>query len=117
MESKDSIILYGSPPFRGESIEQLSLKIKEKLSGRAKSVFLFGSAATGHLSPSSDLDLIIVAETQKPFTQRAEDFFDLYDITCPLDILVYTPAEFESLTHEPSVGFWTSVTRDLRRIV
>ncbi len=44
-------------------------------------------------------------------------FPEIYGLAASLDLLVYTPEEFASLTEDPSPGFWTSVVASMRRIV
>lgn len=44
-------------------------------------------------------------------------FSDLLDIVPRMDILVYTPAEFEDLLADPSPGFWRSAVASLRRFL
>ena len=78
---------------------------------------MFGSLVKGETHEGSDVDLIIVKKGSLPFLQRAEEFFDLYDVTHLLDILVYTPEEFAKLTTNPSPGFWESVTREFVNIM
>lgn len=56
----------------------------------------FGSYARGVADAWSDLDLVIVMETDLPRLERGRLLDDLYDtLPVSLDILVYTPAEFE----------------------
>jgi len=69
------------------------------------------------MTPQSDLDLILVTPTSRPFVQRPLEFADLLDIVPRIDILVYTPEELEQLTRDPSPGFWRSVTSTWRRVV
>ena len=57
----------------------------------------FGSVARGEADGWSDLDLIIVAETGRPFFERFKDFSGLYDVWPRLDLLIYTPEEFERM--------------------
>jgi predicted nucleotidyltransferase len=64
---------------------------------RAIKVIVFGSVARGESYPWSDLDLIIVAETDRPFLERFKDFAGLYDVWSSLDLLIYTPAEFDRM--------------------
>jgi uncharacterized protein len=64
---------------------------------RAIKVIAFGSVARGESDPWSDLDLIIVAETDRPFLERFKDFAGLYDVGSSLDLLIYTPAEFHRM--------------------
>jgi len=64
-------------------------------------VWLFGSVARGDYHAASDLDLLIVKETDKPFVERAADVWRACDagsgVVLPIEPLVYTPAEFEQL--------------------
>jgi len=60
-------------------------------------VVLFGSLATGETSTWSDIDLVIVQETNKRFLDRIKDVIRLLQPRVGVDILVYTPAEFAQL--------------------
>jgi predicted nucleotidyltransferase len=62
--------------------------------GRARRVIAFGSVARGQADPGSDLDLMIIADTDRPFFERFKDFAGLYEIWPRLDLLIYTPEEF-----------------------
>lgn len=60
--------------------------------GPVEKIILFGSAARGETDEYSDIDLIIVKKTDRPFVARL--------VEAPLlpvkaDIFVYTPEEFE----------------------
>ena len=60
-------------------------------------IILFGSMSRGNLHSNSDLDLLVVWDTDLPFLKRIEAF---YDVICPevaMDIMVYTPEEITSL--------------------
>jgi predicted nucleotidyltransferase len=61
-----------------------------------KMIILFGSVARGDIHRGSDLDLIIVQETNKKFLSRLEPFYR--DARIAMDILVYTPEEFAAMT-------------------
>ena len=61
---------------------------------------MFGSVARGEADDASDLDLVIVADTQRPFLERHRDFAGLWDVWPRLDLLVYTPAELEQMQSE-----------------
>jgi predicted nucleotidyltransferase len=64
----------------------------------AQTVYLFGSRARGDFAPESDVDLIIVADTRRPFVERCKDFFGLIGASpAPVEMLVYTPEEFRSM--------------------
>jgi predicted nucleotidyltransferase len=68
--------------------------------GRARKVIAFGSVARGEADAGSDLDLIILADTTRPFFERFKDFAGLYDVWPRLDLLVYTPEEFARMVAE-----------------
>ena len=57
----------------------------------------FGSYARGGWGVGSDLDLIVVLKgSNKPFEQRGADF-DTISLPVPVDLLVYTKAEWMNL--------------------
>ena len=61
---------------------------------------MFGSVARGEADEWSDLDLIVIADTDKTFFERFRDFDGLYEVWPRLDLLVYTSAEFERMVDE-----------------
>ena len=68
-------------------------------------IILFGSAATGRTRRGSDLDLLVVMDSTLPRHKRAAPIRLLFSpYPCPLDILVYTPAE---------VGRWLGTTNHI----
>jgi predicted nucleotidyltransferase len=87
--------------------EELIRVLRQKLRGHknALEAYLFGSVATGRPGFWSDLDIIVVADTSEPFIERPRQFFDLFDLGIPVDILVYTPGEFDAMRGSSS-GFW-----------
>jgi len=58
---------------------------------------LFGSLARGDVGGVSDLDLILVVETRERFLERCARFYRALEPTVGMDILVYTPDEFEAM--------------------
>jgi len=58
-------------------------------------VILFGSYAAGRRDLFTDLDVIIVMETEQDFIQRTAALYRLLQTDVDLDLLVYTPDEFE----------------------
>jgi predicted nucleotidyltransferase len=60
-------------------------------------IILFGSIAKDEIGPASDIDLIVVQKTKKRFIERIGDLYELIDPKYALDILVYTPSEFEEM--------------------
>ena len=66
----------------------------------ARKAIIFGSVARGEADEWSDLDLVIVADTARPFLERYRDFDGLYDVWRRLDLVVYTPEEFAQMQAE-----------------
>ncbi len=59
-------------------------------------IILFGSYAQGTATPESDVDFLIIKDSQLPRYQRGIEVRRyLYDALVPMDILVYTNAEIE----------------------
>ena len=62
---------------------------------------MFGSYARGDADRHSDLDLIIIAETDRTFFRRHEAFAGLYDVWRKgIDLLIYTPDEVAKMLAE-----------------
>ena len=69
---------------------------------RIMQAILFGSRARGEGSRHSDVDLILVQQTEKRFLDRYDGI--LAEITqavrtCDVDVLICTPEEFRQLRH------------------
>jgi uncharacterized protein len=56
-------------------------------------VIVFGSLASGDVSETSDLDLLIVKDTDKRFYDRIREVVKICDYDIGVDFLVYTPQE------------------------
>ncbi|HKK00669.1 MAG TPA: nucleotidyltransferase domain-containing protein [Desulfuromonadales bacterium] len=78
--------------------------------------YLFGSFASGSCNPWSDLDVVAVKPTDQPFVERPREFSELYELGIPIDILVYTPLEFEEIRACAS-PFWQKFERQKVRIL
>ena len=75
-------------------------------SGGALKAVVFGSYARGEADQYSDLDIIVVAETDKKFFKRQEDFQGIFDVwRRGLDMLIYTPAELDDMLAEHRAFF------------
>ncbi len=57
-------------------------------------VILFGSLNSGKVNEWSDIDLLIIKETDKPFFERMKEIYLLLEPKVGMDILVYTPKEY-----------------------
>ena len=60
-------------------------------------VILFGSLATNNVHKISDIDLIIIKKTDERFLDRLENIYQHLMPEVGMDILVYTPEEFEEV--------------------
>ena len=59
-------------------------------------IVLFGSRARGNPRLDSDIDLLIIADSDQPRPRRSAILYGaLSDILIPMDIVVYTPQEVE----------------------
>ncbi len=63
-------------------------------------VLVFGSLASDTVAVWSDLDLVIVKDTSERFLDRIARVVELLDPHVGVDVLVYTPEEFERLCAE-----------------
>ena len=57
--------------------------------------YLFGSWGRGEADECSDIDLIVVAQSKRPFVERFRDYPELW-MSAPtgIDLLIYTTEEF-----------------------
>ena len=118
MTPEDPVIIWNTrDPLGGKTPTTFEAELRTLLAGRVEGAYLFGSYGTPGFDRDSDVDLFLVVRTSKPFLERCLDFPDVQDLVPDMDLLVYTPEEFESLTADPSPGFWTSAVASLRRIV
>ncbi|MFH1004744.1 MAG: nucleotidyltransferase domain-containing protein [Bacteroidota bacterium] len=69
---------------------------------RPDKIILFGSYAKGHANEDSDLDLIIIKNTNLPKQRRKREIRKyLYGSFVPMDIKVYTPNEYDQDLSDP----------------
>ncbi len=67
----------------------------------ARSAWLVGSRARGSAAPESDIDIIIVAPSGRPFVDRFRDYLPaVLAAGVGVDLFVYTPEEFDRLQRE-----------------
>ena len=62
-----------------------------------KRIILFGSQARGNADRYSDLDIVIIKETNERFLDRLKTVYELVQPRFALDVLVYTPQEFTEM--------------------
>jgi len=74
-------------------------------------IILFGSYAYGKPHKESDLDILVVMDSDLPRYKRSVPIYRaLADLLIPMDILVYTPQEIEAWKEVPQ-AFITSILR------
>jgi len=80
------------------NVELKRIKLK-LISMGAHKIILFGSAAREELGLMSDIDLIVIIESNKDFLERLAYF---YQVIQPIDadLLIYTPMEFNRMVEE-----------------
>jgi uncharacterized protein len=68
----------------------------------AEQVVLFGSYATGQMREDSDLDFLVVAESDLPRHKRSREIYmKVRPGPVPMDIVVYTPEEVRQCRQSP----------------
>ena len=73
-------------------------------------ILLFGSRSRGDAKPTSDLDLLVIAESDLPRWRRSAPLYGaLSDIPVPMDILVFRPEEVEEWSEVPQAFVTTAV--------
>ena len=74
-------------------------------------IILFGSYANGTPDNSSDLDLLIVKDSDLPRHKRSNEIYkSLIGLMIPIDILVYTNNEFD-IEKEQKYSFLNSAIK------
>ena len=95
-ESVDGDIAVFNEPSKWSLADLARIASVPLLAAGVKRAAAFGSYARGVADAWSDLDLVIVMETDLPKLERGRLLDDLYDaLPVSLDVLVFTPAEFE----------------------
>jgi predicted nucleotidyltransferase len=64
-------------------------------------VSLFGSYARGRTDLFTDLDVLVIMKTDKSFIDRLRMLYTTLAVPVDMDLLCYTPEEFESIKERP----------------
>jgi len=88
--------------FRKEiKVEEIKERIKKYFKDKEKveKVILFGSLARGDYTIRSDIDLVVIMESEENFIYRGKNFQADLNAIFPLDVelFVYTPSEWERM--------------------
>lgn len=68
-------------------------------------IILFGSLISNKVRENSDIDLVIVKDTDKPFVDRAIEAALVTRPNFAVDFLVYTPGEFKQMSAQGNYFF------------
>ena len=82
-----------------ERIKKLLLPVF--MESKTKKAYLFGSFSKGTQTRKSDVDLMIITETDKRFFNRYDDYEKIQQILADqsVDMLIYTPDEISKISH------------------
>jgi uncharacterized protein len=84
--------------------------------GTPRRIVLFGSRGRGDARPDSDLDILIIEESNLPRYRRSPPYLRaLVGIVPSKDVVVWTPAEVESWRNVPN-AFITTAVREGRTL-
>jgi predicted nucleotidyltransferase len=87
----------GEPPkiTRQRELEaEINFLVPRLVMAGAKMVLVHGAVARGEARDGSKINLIVVADTDLPFRERQEHFRAKLKSREPIDMVVYTAAEF-----------------------
>ncbi len=86
---------------------KVELVLRRLKNYKPEKVILFGSHARGSSDAYSDIDLVVIKKTKKPFLDRIKDVIKIIKPNFSIDILVYTPEEFREmlLSGNPFIEF------------
>ena len=83
-------------------LEDSADQIVTRLSGlNVEKISLFGSYARGKSDLFTDLDVLVIMNTDKPFTERIAEIYSLLALPVDADILCYTPREYRRIKDTP----------------
>ena len=74
--------------------------------------YVYGSVARGEQDELSDIDLVLIRDTDRPFFDRIRDVMDFVLNLGRADVLIYTEEEKERLQSEPGRYFIKDVFRE-----
>ena len=69
---------------------------------KVKKIILFGSLSLDKIHRKSDIDLLIVKESNQRFLDRLDEIYQAVKPNCGIDFFVYTHKEFEEMSMKNS---------------
>ena len=104
----DKLMTRVSPQTQGKIMtEEAIAAIVQTIATRInpQQIILFGSYACGTPTEDSDLDLMIIMETDQPKNKRSTPIRLIFrPVPCSMDILVFTPEE---------IAYWNGTTNHI----
>lgn len=91
--------------YRQALTEELDRLREELVALGVERIILFGSMLHDAADLTSDLDLIVVWDTQLDFVTRTAELYRRLKPRVAVDLLVYTPEEFEEMADRPFVRY------------
>ncbi len=82
-----------------DALDRITNKLSEN--PNIHKVVLFGSYAIGRCDLLTDIDLLIVMDSDKDFVTRTAELYASLQAGVDLDLLVYTPKEYEQTSKRP----------------
>ncbi len=79
-------------------LDRMVINIIEKYN--PEKIILFGSAANGNVTKWSDIDLIVIKNTDKSFYERLVEIVKIAQPNVAADIIVYTPDEEQQMKND-----------------
>jgi uncharacterized protein len=97
-------MMFGFSDQRREMLEAEARRFAAEASGYgALRAYLVGDLATGRVGPESELELVVVQETDEPFHRRADFWVAHIRPRVGTRFLVYTPEEVERFEGEDAL--------------
>lgn len=109
------ILLKNESPYDLSNIrvEEILQQIRNKIFEKVDHIYLFGSVARGDFSTQSDIDLILIKETNIDFVCRSLEFVEILNIFPRIDIFVYTKEEFAKIQLDRP-KMWGNILKEMK---
>lgn len=76
----------------------VAAQIRRTIAFAAGRILLFGSGSRGDARQSSDLDIMVIAPSERSFKERQRALYSMVDPPRGADLLWYTPEEVEAMS-------------------
>ena len=112
MNTSDETLAWeaGENLSEADKCEYYTNKLTTLLSGRVERAYFFSGPSK---NTTKNKSLLLVVQTEVPFTRREMEFADLLKLLPSVGLLIYTPQEFSRLFEAPSPRFWKSVSKNM----